>query len=195
MSSVSVKRKHPAIFIVLLCTTVCIAHGDILLGIGSGIRSYPNAFDPYDHMDRDPVLYPQGEMRCVVSDRISIGCVLSRTVVYGALDRYIDTPQQLTIVTGGFYGEFDLAAGSNVFGVGAQVQSIMGTYHAGILRSYDNGFGVKVYGIVQQNLFSHLSGAVRTGVQREWIRPLIWFWSDELQLDSFTIDLTLLYRI
>jgi hypothetical protein len=195
MSSVSVKHKYPVFIIVLLCTTPCIVHGDILVGIGSGIQSYPHAFDPYDLMEKEPVPSLQGEMRCLVSDRISIGCLLSRTVVYGALDRHIDTPQWLTLVTGSFYGEFDLSPGSNLFGAGAQVQSIMGVYNVGDLQFYDNGFGVKIYGIVQYDLFSHFSAAVRTGVQRTWIRPSTWFWSEELQLDSFIIDLVLLYSI
>lgn len=189
MSSVSVRHRYPVYLVTLLCVAMAMAQGDVLLGAGSGIQSYPRAFDPYDHMERRPVLSPQGEMRWTLSHDVAIGCVLSRTVVYGALDPDVEAAQWLTIISGGFYGEFDLSSGPGFFGAGAQVQSIVGIYHICHPQSYDNGFGVKVYGVVHQDLFSRFSAAVRTGVQRVWIQPSTWFWHEELRLDSFTIEL------
>jgi len=188
MLSVSAKYKIiPAIFL-FACIGHVALYGQVRLGVGTGIQSYPLDLDPYDQNDRIPVLYPYGEVGFAVSDRISIAGAFSCCVIDGELDLYIDTPQELTIYTGSLSGEIDFSPGSEFFGIGAQVQSVVGRYRVSEPGEYRNGFGLKFYGIVRQRLFKDFSAGMRTGVQRVWVRAHASYINEELTLDSFNID-------
>lgn len=187
MLSVFVKRNTLAAFLILTCIVGIKGHGEVLLGIGGGVQSYPKDLDPYGFAGSLPVIYPLGEMHFMVTDRISSGCVLSRTIVHGSLEGYVDTYQYLELYSLGFYGEFDFTPGKGFFGFGVQGQSAMGAYCVGEEGNFGNGIGLKLYGVARQRLFSSLLWGMRTGVQRIWIQPPTR--NSKLQLDSFNIEI------
>jgi len=180
----------PKIFFIL-CAVNSLLIGDVLLGVGVGIHSYPDALDPFDVWERVPVVYPHGEINFPVTDQFTIGCVFSHVVIPCKLDRFVDTPQKMDIYTGGLYGEVDLVSGPQCFGIGAQVQSVVSAHFIGPRGEYTNGFGARVYGIAQQRILSDISTNVRTGVQRVWVETSMIPVYSELQLDSYFVELVL----
>lgn len=188
MLSASVKYSRYFIFALLICSGPALLFGDVRIGVGAGIQSYPGDLDPSEKNQRIPVVYSQGEINFSLSDRFSFVCVFSHMVITGKLDLYINAPQEIKIYSSGIGGEFDLFRGSGFFGAGLQVQSVLGIYNIGRTGEYDNGFGLKLYGIVRQPVFDNVSAGVRTGIQRVWVRAHAFTINEELILDSFHID-------
>jgi hypothetical protein len=167
----------------------------ILIGVGGGIQSYPKAFDPHNHRDPLPVIYPQGEIIFPVSYLLSVACVFSRSQGTAYIDRYVETPQKFELYMLGLGNEFDFTRGERCFGIGVQLQSVTGVYRVGDSGEFDNGLGIKVYGLVRQSFGMSLSAGVKTGIQRIWIQPLVVHLYEKLELDSFNIEVLLYFHL
>jgi hypothetical protein len=191
MSSVSAKYNPVYIVLLLILSGYTGLYGDVRLGVGTGILSYPSEFDPFQCMDRLPLLYPQGEIGFSITDRLHVAVTLSHVKMYGVLDRYVDTVQSMTLHTGGFCVEYDLFSGTDLFGVGAQLQSVIGAFRFADIGEYENGLGYKVYGVARQPLLKMISLGVRTGFQHVAIRARSFYIDEEIILDSFTVDVSL----
>lgn len=174
--------------LVFICIAVMAGYGDVTLGVGTGIRSYPDALDPYDLEQRLPVVYPQGEITYHVAERVTLGCLFARISTHACVERCVDAPQLMELFAVGLCGEVDLFPGHSFYGIGVQVQSVLGIYRVGPLGRYDNGYGVAVYGVARQRLQEHLYIAVRSGFHQVRVRPLIVDDYRDLILNSVGID-------
>jgi hypothetical protein len=154
------------------------------MGAGPGIHSYPSALDPYGFAGSLPAIYPLCEMNFLITDKVAVGGILSRTTIDGSLRGHMLTDQYLKMYTFGLGIEFDLTRSSGFFGVGLQLMSVIGSYN---VAGSGKGLGMKIYGVARQRALAFLSWGVRTGVQRIWLEPTVW--NERLLLDSVTIEL------
>jgi len=160
--------------------------GTILIGAGLGIQSYPSVLDPYQTVERIPVLYPEIEAHIQVIDRISLTSAVSRTVAEGSLLGPIWRQQRLELYTVGYGLDYNFGNHNRAFKTGVQIVIGFSEYGTGSYDDYfSSGMGFKIYVSTVRPLTRHFSWGMKSGVQRLWIQVLPH--SESLSVDFFYI--------
>ena len=147
---------------------LCASRGAGLeVGIGAGVASYPDAFDPYELLEHAPVVYPRIELTVRLARRWQVTGSYARSVyavnLYGCF-----CLQSITTNYVSLGGAFGLDARSD-FRIGVDGLYGFCTHDHGGIFVDSNTYGVKLHVSAQQPLWRDLAYILRAGVQKEWI--------------------------
>ena len=179
-------KKEYFSFLLLISATAFGQPNDFLdLGIGVGIQSYPSPLDPYEFVERYPILYPTIELRTQLINGINFDCSLSRTKTTSSLFGLIDAPQFLELITIALGLDYYLIDQPRTFSIGAQLLLGFGEY--GYIDYSKPGLGFKLCALGTQPITRCFTWGIRTGIQRIRIQPASSI--DPMNLDTFSVEL------
>jgi hypothetical protein len=168
-------------------------NGKIRLGIGGGVLSYPASLDPYDVLQRTPVIYPVLNIELAFVDRVNAAFRFSRTNYHANLfGSFTSQTLELNTIAWGF--TYDLTTGVRRIACGIDALAGFSTYRTSAFESFtETGYGIRCAVSAYQPLYQDIDWCIRTAVQRMYLQPISDL--DTCILDSFSVELWLQFAL